>query len=203
VVFSMYQTWCSIKGVYLVWELYNNATSESICSFLYLSSSLWIAVTKDRFGEIDNLLGVSLRIGESPGAGLKEGKRRLGMGKGCDISLSDLLGSDLSSGVVVKGIDNLSCDLFSGVCFKGIVGDELFNEVGYIDWFKSSSGGVTCVKVSVVKCCIRLKLVSSWDWVFITQMLRLIITSQQCQRVVIEKRITRKLNKAVVDKIGF
>jgi hypothetical protein len=116
---------------------------------------------KDKFGEIDNLLGVSLRIGESPGAGSKEGKRRLGMGRGCDISSSDLLRSNLSSGVVVKGIDNLSCDSFRGVCFKGIVGDKLFDEVGYADWFVSFSGGVTCVKASVVKCCVRLKLVSS------------------------------------------
>jgi hypothetical protein len=160
-------------------------------------------VTKDKFGEIDNLLGVSLRIGESPGAGLKEGKRRLGMGRGCDISSSDLLRSNSSSGVVVKGIGDLLCVSFGGVHLEGIVGDKLFNEVGYIDWFKSFSSGVTCVKASVVKCCVRLKLVSSWDWVFITQMLRLIITSHQCQRVVIEKQITRKLNKAVVDKIGF
>jgi hypothetical protein len=34
-------------------------------------------------------------------------------------------------------------------------------------------------------------------------MLRLIITSHRCQRVVIEKRITGKLNKAVVDKVGL
>jgi hypothetical protein len=99
VVFSMYQTLRNIKEVYLVWELYNNAMSESICSFSYLSSSLWIAVMKDKFGEIDNLLGVSSRIGESPGAGLKEGKRRLGMGRGHDISSSDLLRSNSSSGV--------------------------------------------------------------------------------------------------------
>jgi hypothetical protein len=160
-------------------------------------------VTKDKFGEIDNLLGVSSRIGESPGAGLKEGKRRLGMGRGHDISSLDLLRSNSSSGVVVKGIDDLSCDLFGGVCFEGIVGDKLFDKVGYVDWFVSFSGGVTCVKASVVRCCVRLKLVSSWDWVFITRILRLIITSHQCQRVVIEKWITRKLNKAVVDKVGF
>jgi hypothetical protein len=167
-VFSMYQTLCGIKGVYSVWELYNNATSESICSFSYLSSSLWIAVMKDKFGEIDNLLGVSSIIGDSLDAGLKDGKRRLGMGRGRNISLSDLLGFDLSSGVVVKGIDDLSCDLFSGVCFEGIVGDELFDEVGCIDWFTSFSGGVTCVKAFVVRCHVRLKSVSSWDWVFIT-----------------------------------
>jgi hypothetical protein len=107
---------------------------------------------KDRFGEIDSLLRVSLRIGESLGAGSKDGKRRLGMGKGCDISSSDLLGSNLSSGVVVKCVDDLSWDLFGGVCFEGIVGDELFDEVGYVDWLVSFSDGVTCVKVSVVRC---------------------------------------------------
>jgi hypothetical protein len=129
-------------------------------------------VTKDKFGEIDNLLRVSLRIGESPGVGSKEGKRRLGMGRGCDISSSDLLRSNSSSGVVVKGIDDSSCDSFGGVCFEGIVGDELFNEVGYVDWFMSFSGGVTHVKASVVRCCVRLKLVSSWDWCY-NQMIRL------------------------------
>jgi hypothetical protein len=173
--------------------------SESICSFSYLSGSLSIAVTKDRFGEGDNSLGVSSRIGESSNIGSKEGKRGFGMGSSCDISSSDLLGSDLSSGVVVKSIDDLS----SGVCLEGIVGDELFNEVGYVDWLVSLCSGVTLVKLSVVRCRVRLKSTSSWDWAFVTRMLRLITTSQRCQRVVIEKQITRKLNKAVVDKIGF
>jgi hypothetical protein len=118
--------------------------------------------------EIDSLLRVSLRIGESPGVGSKDGKRRLGMGKGCNISLSDLLGSDLSSGVVVKCIDDLSWDLFRGVSFEGIVGNKLFNEVGYIDQLVSFPDGVTCVKASVVRCGVRLKSVSSWDWVFVT-----------------------------------
>jgi hypothetical protein len=168
----------SILGLlYSVWELYNEAMSESICSFSYLSGSLWIAVMKDRFGEIDSSLRVSLRIGESPGVGSKGGKRRLGMGKGRNISLSDSLGSDLSSGVVVKCVDDPSWDLFGGVSFEGIVGDELFSEVGYIDWLVSFPDGVTCVKASVVRCGVRLKSVSSWDWVFVTRMLRLIITS--------------------------
>jgi hypothetical protein len=87
-------------------------------------------VTKDGFGEIDSLLGVSLRIGESLGVGSKEGKSRFGMGRGHDISSSDLLRSNLSSGVVVKSVDDLSCDLFRGVCFEGIVGDKLLDEVG-------------------------------------------------------------------------
>jgi hypothetical protein len=156
-------------------------------------------VTKDRFSEADNSLGVSSRMGESSDIGSKEGNRRFGIGKGCDISLSDSLGSDSFSGVVVKSIDDLS----GGVSLEGIVGDELFNEVGYVDQLVSPCSGVTLVKVSVVKCCVRLKSVSSWDWVFVTQMLRLIITSQQCQRVVIEKQIIRKLNKAMVDKISF
>jgi hypothetical protein len=160
-------------------------------------------VTKDRFGEIDSSLRVSLRIGESPGVGSKNGKRRLGMGKGCDISLSDLLGSDSSSGVVVKCVDDSSWDSFGGVDFEGIVGDELFDEVGYVDWLVSPCSGVIRVKAPVVNCCVKLKSVSSWDWVFVTQMLRLIITSHRCQRVVIEKQITRKLNKAVVDKVSF
>jgi hypothetical protein len=160
-------------------------------------------VTKDRFSEIDSSLRVSLRIGESPGIGSKDGKRRLGMGKGHDISLSDSLGSDLSSGVVVKCVDDLSWDSFRGVGFEGIVGNKLFDEVGYVNQLVSFSDGVTCVKVSVVRCQVRLKSVSSWDWVFVTWMLRLIITSHQRQRVVIEKQIIRKLNKAVVDKVSF
>jgi hypothetical protein len=153
-----------IRGLlYSVWELYNEATSESICSFSYSSGSLWIAVMKDRFGEIDSSLGVSSRIGESPGVGSKDGKRRLGMGKGRDISSSDSLGSDSSSGVVVKCVDDPSWDSFGGVGFEGIVGDELFDEVGYVDWLMSFSDGVTHVKTSVVRCRVKLKSVSSWD----------------------------------------
>jgi hypothetical protein len=140
-----------------------NAMSESICLFSYLSSSLWIAVMKDRFGEADNLLGVSLRMGKSLGCSSKDRNRRLGMGKGHVISLSDLLGSDSSSGVVVKSINDSS----GGVSLEGIVGDELFNEVGYVDWLVSPCSGVICVKVSVVNNCVRLKSVSSWDWVFV------------------------------------
>jgi hypothetical protein len=168
-VSSMYQTFLVYRNFfYSVWELYNDATSESMCSFSYLSGSLWIAVTKDKFGEIDSLLRVSSRIGESPGVGSKDGKRRLGMGKGCDISLSDSLGSDSSSGVVVKCVDDLSWDSLGGVCFEGIVGDELFNEVGYVDWLVSPCSGVIRVKAPVVNCCVKLKSVSSWDWVFVT-----------------------------------
>jgi hypothetical protein len=100
---------------------------------------------KDRFGEIDSSLRVSLRIGESPGVGSKDGKRRLGMGKGCDISLSDSLGSDLSSGVVVKCVNDSSWDSFGGVGFEGIVSNKLFDEVGYVDWLMSFPDGVTCV----------------------------------------------------------
>jgi hypothetical protein len=160
----MYQTFLDTSGfLYSVWELYNDATSESMCSFSYSSGSLWIAVTKDRFGEIDSSLGVSSRIGESLGVGSKDGKRRLGMGKGRDISSSDSLGSDSSSGVVVKCVDDLSWDSFGGVGFEGIVGDELFDEVGYVDRLVSFSDGVTRVKASVVRCRVRLKSVSSWD----------------------------------------
>jgi hypothetical protein len=98
---------------------------------------------KDRFGEGDNLLGVSLRMGESLDSGSKDGNRRFGIGRGLIISLSDLLGSDSSSGVVVKSIDDLS----SGVSLEGIVGNKLLDEVGYVDWLVSPCSGVTLVKV--------------------------------------------------------